>query len=98
MQTYNGFLIYFKQRPFINVIDDSPQNIEQFKLDYCASQRIAYVPDDWIVYPLKSIIARSTLAKLTPMAASASGEGLPNSPYYAKEGYVKVKLNPKTWD
>jgi hypothetical protein len=98
MQTYNGFLVYFRQRPFINIIDDSQQNVEQFKLDYCASQRIPYVPDEWIVYPLKSIIARSTLNKLAPVAATMSGAEMPSSPYYAKEGYVKVKLNPRTWD
>lgn len=98
MQTYQSFLVYFRQRPFVAVVDDNINNIKQFEQDYCVTQRIQYVPDEWIEYPIKSIIARSVLSKLAPMAASASGAELPSSPYYAKEGYLKVKMNPRVWD
>jgi len=98
MQTYPGFLVYHRQRPLVYINDDNQQNVEQFKQDYCVSQRIQYIPDEWIVYPLKSIIARSVLSKLTPVAATMNNEGFPSSPYYAKEGYIRTKLNPRTWD
>ena len=96
MQSYKSHLVFYKQNPFITVVDDKPENAWQFVKDYCRANGISLVADEWIVIPHTSIISKSILDSLArathPMNTMSN---LP--PWQAVEGVLKVKPHPGTW-
>ena len=99
--TYDGYLIYYKQQPFTNVVEANKDLVFGFIRDWCAQHQVNLVAEEWYLLPLKSIIGRSVQEKLqkgtnpfnmdTAMAHASSG-------VYAREGDIHVKMHPRTWD
>lgn len=93
MQTYEGFLLYHKDAPFLYVADSNVDNVQQFIKDYCASQNQQMISSQWIVIPLRSIISRQIVKSEHP----ANESNLPPR-YKAVEGDIQVSVNRLCFD
>lgn len=93
MQTYDGYLLYHKDAPFLYVADGNVDNVQQFIKDYCASQNTQMISSQWIVIPLRSIISRAIVKPDHHLQESH----VP-SRYKAVEGDIPVVVNRRCFD
>lgn len=66
MQKYAGFIIYYKEQPFLYIADNQAENVQNFIKDYCASNQMQLLSTEWIIIPCPCLISKKIISAIAP--------------------------------
>ena len=99
MKTYPSYWLWYRNEPFISVSANNQKDVEQFIVDYCMSNNIRPVADEWIIRQVDLIVTKDVIGEII----NDMGQGAPalNGPIGSAQtmgkGYepVRVKMHPR---
>lgn len=99
MKTYPSYWVWYRNEPFISVLANDQKDVEQFIVDWCMSNNVRPVADEWIIRQVDSVVAKDVVSLIASDLGGGANimqtAGYPSSKNQIIPGVVRVKMHPR---
>lgn len=96
MKTYNSYWVWYRNEPFLGVCANDQKDVEQFIVDWCMSNSVKPVADEWLIRQVDCVISKDVVNEVVADVGGGAGIMNPMAAPMGK-GYepVRVKMHPR---
>lgn len=97
MKTYNSYWVWYRNEPFLGVLANDQKDVEQFIVDWCMSNSVRPVADEWLIRQVDSVISKDVVSEVVADVGGGAGIMNPAGMGTLGKGYepIKLKMHPR---